>query len=98
MPKSSFFLLVFFCVFIAIQSSFARSSGKRVVIHRSPSLQRAVTLQQDSLAKAKIDSLTKALAAQKTKEKTILQKLVQPFKFKANRLAYTRGTIHDYVY
>lgn len=93
MLKSSF-ILVFFCVFIAVQCSFARNgNGSRITQNTSSFAQ-----QQDSLAKAKIDSLIKALIAQKAKEKTILQKLAQPFKFKANRLAYTRGTIHDYVY
>jgi hypothetical protein len=93
MLKSSF-IFVFFCVFIPVQCSFARNGNESTVIGNTLSF----VLQQDSLAKAKIDSLTKALAAQKAKEKTILQKLVQPFKFKANKLAYTRGTIHDYVY
>jgi len=57
----------------------------------------SITFPKDSLAKKKIDSLTKALAAQKDKEKTILQKLVQPFKFKANRKAYVNTSIHDYI-
>jgi len=91
-------LIVLFCVFIGAQKSYAGSFTVNNYSSSYHNLQQiSISLQQDSLAKRKIDSLTKALATQKAKEKTILQKLVQPFKFKSNRKAYTSTAIHNYI-
>ena len=91
-------LIVLFCVFIGAQKSYADSFASNNCSGGYHSFQHiSVNVQQDSLAKKKIDSLTKALATQKAKAKTILQKLVQPFKFKVNRKAYVSTSIHDYI-
>lgn len=93
-----YLLIVLFCVFIGSKKTQACSLFTNSYTGSWHNFQQiSISLQQDSLAKRKIDSLTKALAAQKAKEKTILQKLVQPFKFKTNRKVYVSTSIHDYI-
>ena len=93
-----YYLIALFCVFIGSQKTYAGSFTTNGFNAHCVNFQHlSVSIQQDSLAKKKIDSLTKALATQKAKAKTILQKLVQPFKFKANRKDYISTSIHDYI-
>ena len=93
-----YYLIALFCVFIGSQKSFAGNFTNNSNSSSYHNFQHiTINIQQDSLAKRQIDSLTKALATQKAKEKTILQKLVKPFKFKANRKAYVSTSIHDYI-